>query len=351
MIFVAEAAEEVRRLSGQPFWQIGIEFGVPYSDLMRWRQRLHAREPMLKRPGPAKVEELEIEKLIDDILALAFREKRTGGTGALLEKYADQMPRRELQEIVNTIRRERARQRRASKCRIRWLAPGLVWSVDDMKVEGRSVSHVRDLGSECTISVLGGNQLADGMQVAGVMEGLFARHGAPLFLKRDNGGNLNHQAVNAVLARWYVIPLNSPPHYAPYNGGIEHGQGEIKRGIRLLIDPVKATDTEFRLAAQLAGHERNHYQRRILGGQTACRVFSALGPRNRRKYDRFRRKEVFEQIKGIAVDIAALLGEDQRGSAETAWRYAVEQWMQRNNVIRVARKGEVLPYYHRLLTH
>ena len=41
---------------------------------------------------------------------------------------------------------------------------------------------------------------------------LFRRHGAPLFLKRDNGSPLNHAAVNAVLAEFGVIPLNSPAH-------------------------------------------------------------------------------------------------------------------------------------------
>jgi hypothetical protein len=54
-----------------------------------------------------------------------------------------------------------------------------------------------------------------------LLEQLFLHDGPPLVLKRDNGSNLNHQAVDEVLARYLVIPLNSPPHYPPYNGAME----------------------------------------------------------------------------------------------------------------------------------
>ena len=60
------------------------------------------------------------------------------------------------------------------------------------------------------------------------LEQLFLRHGPPLVLKRDNGSNLNHQAVDEVLTRYLVIPLNSPPHYPPYNGGMECAVRELK---------------------------------------------------------------------------------------------------------------------------
>ena len=58
--------------------------------------------------------------------------------------------------------------------------------------------------------------------------GIFHRFGPPLFLKRDNGGNLNHLTVNQVLEEAMVIPINSPVITAPYNGAVEHAQGEVK---------------------------------------------------------------------------------------------------------------------------
>ena len=54
----------------------------------------------------------------------------------------------------------------------------------------------------------------------------------PCFLKRDNGGNLNHRAVNEVLSEFFVLPLNSPTYYAPYNGAIEESQRGLKACLR-----------------------------------------------------------------------------------------------------------------------
>ena len=47
------------------------------------------------------------------------------------------------------------------------------------------------------------------------------RYGAPLVLKRDNEGNVNHTAINDVLAESFVLPLNTPGDYAPYNGAMD----------------------------------------------------------------------------------------------------------------------------------
>ena len=49
-------------------------------------------------------------------------------------------------------------------------------------------------------------------------------------LKRDNGSNLNQQAVNEVLACYLVMPLTSPADYAPYNGGMECARTEDPAG-------------------------------------------------------------------------------------------------------------------------
>ena len=60
------------------------------------------------------------------------------------------------------------------------------------------------------------------------LEQLFLRQGPPLVLKRDNGSDLNHQAVDEVLTRHLVIPFNSPPSHPPYNGGMECAVREPK---------------------------------------------------------------------------------------------------------------------------
>ena len=91
----------------------------------------------------------------------------------------------------------------------------------------------------------------------GPLDELFTQFGPPLVLKRDNGSNLNSAAVNAVLSRWLVIPLNSPPHYPPYNGGIERSQRELKDTLRpCLLASREAASRPSQVA--LAVHELNH---------------------------------------------------------------------------------------------
>jgi hypothetical protein len=71
------------------------------------------------------------------------------------------------------------------------------------------------------------HQLAGG-SIAAHLEKLFREHGAPLFLKRDNGSPFNCHEVDAVLARFGVLPLNNPPYYPRYNGAEEKGIRDFK---------------------------------------------------------------------------------------------------------------------------
>jgi hypothetical protein len=68
-------------------------------------------------------------------------------------------------------------------------------------------------------------------EISGYLTATFNRFGAPLFVKRDNGSNLNHTAVNDVLIEYFVMPVNSPVQYPPYNGAIEEAQTELKIGL------------------------------------------------------------------------------------------------------------------------
>jgi hypothetical protein len=61
-----------------------------------------------------------------------------------------------------------------------------------------------------------------GEQIASHLDRHLSRFGPPLFLKRDNGGNLNHLAVNTLLEERIIIPINSSCYRASYNGSIEH---------------------------------------------------------------------------------------------------------------------------------
>jgi hypothetical protein len=71
-----------------------------------------------------------------------------------------------------------------------------------------------------------------GEEVAGYLSHRFSRFVAPLFCKRDNGCNLDHLAATEVLEQAMVIPINSPPNTARYNGAIEHTQSEFNDYLR-----------------------------------------------------------------------------------------------------------------------
>jgi transposase InsO family protein len=307
---------------------------------------------LVEKPGPAKVEPLNVGALTLDILRLRYGRKRTGGFGELYERYRNQISRRDLQCLVEAIRREMRRDELALMRRIEWLVPGQVWSVDDAELDvllqGKGKLHlVRDLGSRYVLRGLGDEVMQRGERVADNLADLVRIHGAPLFLKRDNGSNLNHRAVNEVLGELGIIPLNSPPYYPPYNGGIERAQDEMKRHLvmRLGAEPVGAR--VFRLECEVTGHELNHRRRAVLGGRTACQALTdARG--TMRVFGRRERREVYEEIQGLAVDIMEVLDEHTVAAAETAFRYAAETWMQLNQFIRVIQNGKVLPCFYQI---
>jgi transposase InsO family protein len=57
---------------------------------------------------------------------------------------------------------------------------------------------------------------------------LFARYGAPLILKVDNGSAFRAEGFQQFLQAFGVIPLYSPPSCPGYNGSIEAAIGSLK---------------------------------------------------------------------------------------------------------------------------
>ena len=93
----------------------------------------------------------------------------------------------------------------------------------------------------------------------------------------------NHQAVNEVLARWGVIPLNSPAYYAPYNGAIEQGIKELKQEMaRALPVPDSWNVAQVGSFVAVAAAQRNYQPRRCLGGANAKDIYNRKQRRGRR---------------------------------------------------------------------
>jgi hypothetical protein len=273
---------ELKRQVGWPYPRLCASLGLSYASFQRWQHRLERGQPPLFKPGPHKVAPLNLEELRVALYDLKHGRRRSRGVGRLYRQHQDQISRRDLQALTKTVRWELAHQHQAELRRITWKIPGLVWSLDDAEL-ARVAHHtwrlheVQDLASRYKFTPWVGEHIW-GETVAAHLEQLFLRHGPPLVLKRDNGSNLNQQAVDEVLARYLVMPLNSPPHYPPYNGGMECGVRELKTP---LVEKILAggppTASQVQAWAEVLAHEQNHRSRDCLDGRIACRVFQCQG--------------------------------------------------------------------------
>ena len=157
--------------------------------------------------------------------------------------------------------------------------------------------------------------------------------------------------MDAVLAERLIIPVNSPPYYAPYNGGIEQAQDEFQTALRAKVQGRKWPATEpaealslLQLCSEVVSHDLDHRRRPCLKGATACRKFE-VGKQQGRTYDRRQRRETFDEIRAMASLALAETGLTDRRAADAAWRLAVETWLRREGSITVSVGGKVLPYY------
>lgn len=358
---VIAAVEAVRAELGGTYREISVAADTPLRSLRRWRGRQRRGEPLLSFPGPGKVAPLELGTLLADLLMLAHGRHRTAGTGALYERFRDQLSRRLIRDLAELLRHEHWRRMAAEQRRIAWMTPGLVWSMDDMemlsaelglKVPGKYYwNQIRDMASRYQFEPLTTITLAPSAIVAARLRAMFDKYGPPLFIKLDNHGNLNNAWVNAVMGEYLVIPLNSPPHYPPYNGSMEKGQDEFQKVLKSKFLGRKwpemtdeGTVNVLQLGAEVAAHDLNQRPRPCLKGISARHCFE-VGKQDRKYYDRNKRREIFDEIRAMASLAMAETKLTGRRAADAAWRLAVETWLRREGHITVSAEGKVLPYY------
>jgi hypothetical protein len=164
-------------------------------------------------------------------------------------------------------------------------------------------------------------------------------------LKRDNGSNLHHQAVSEVLTRYRAIPLSSPPHYLPYNGGMECAVRELKPPLaEKILARAPITESQVQGGAEMLAHELNHRSRGCLDGQVACEVFQDAKPAVK-AYTLRRRKETFDWINELTLTLIQVWAVHTQRQADTVRCLAVETWLQRNGVITITPNKKVLPIF------
>jgi hypothetical protein len=168
----------------------------------------------------------------------------------------------------------------------------------------------------------------------------FRLHGAPLFLKRDNGANLNGPEVAAALAAWHVLPLNSPVAYPMYNGGVERAQREIRTCLAGWEIPPRARPRTPPPTS--AGRSTGSTTcRPSLNGKCSCEVFHAR-PRGA-ILTAWQRTELAEDLALRAAALLAETGGDTPCQAWKAWRIVAEDWLLESGEV-VEKTNNVLPY-------
>lgn len=301
---------------------------VPYASVMRWRRRQRQGAPVWQTPGPKKTEPLNGTEFYPLLRQLDHGRLRTRGTRELYARFAPSLSRRQLGALVQEQRRDQL----ATMKHIHWLHPGLAWSCDATEYgpDGVLIIPVQDLASRYRFAPLVTDHL-DGRQIAAHLERLFRQHGAPLFLKRDNGSPFNHHAVDQLLARCRVLPLNNPPHFPRYNGAMEKGIRDFKTALDQRQQRAAAAPTDFALAVELTAHELNHQPRRCLNGRTACAVFHDDAQRLR--WTLRQRHTIFRLL---LHQFGVLSGKTTKGRhlpPATMWRVTVESWLRCQGLI------------------
>jgi hypothetical protein len=275
--------------------------------------------------------------------------RKSYGTGEIHVKFQKQISRREIDALVYEVRESVKRGVRRDMERITWHVPGICWSIDDIIHDLHRLysHHTQDLASKYRMTPRAGHLLC-GEEVAQNFRENAQKFGAPLFLKRDCGSNLNEKHVNAVLLEMIVIQFNSPPYYPGFNGSLER----LNQDIHPLVKGMNLKTVEvFEFANTLESRtERvNHQRRPCLKGLNACQAFFN-GKSIAKEYHRRRRKEVHTEITDMAARIIEASGDDGDIMRATAWRVSVKNWLRMNGMITVTSGGRVSPNYSRFQT-
>lgn len=333
-----------------------IQFKITYSVILnmislcsttfhRWRDRIRKGLDPVKKAGSHPVKPLDFKQLRAELDALVHSSQRSGGVGKLRQIFQGTISRRDLDEMVERARQEYIFTKKSDGYELKWHIPGAVWSMDvfEMKREHSArkyyVLTVQDLATRYKFPPLSTLNEPQGHEVADHLKRLFDQFGKPLFLKRDNAGNLNDHSIRDLLSQSHVLPLNNPIYYAPYNGAIEHTQGEFKQRLVDCFSRVSSFK-EFALCVELIAHDLNHGARRKLHGANSCSKFNE---NSRRTHSKRKRQEVFLWISNLVLRMM----ESKKSALDraSAWRIACRMWLEKNNYVTISKKQKVLPHF------
>jgi len=293
---------------------------------------------------PPEPQASEPDEIRSHVQRLAHKKKRTLGSGELYQEYKGQISRREFQKMVKEEREQKKDIIKHKMKRIEWLLPTTCWAFDDTffttdKNDKKVWIHnIKDLASQYILPPMAG-EFKDGKEVARNLQNLFIQFGAPMFLKRDNGPNLNSKEVKEVLEHFHVTVINSPEYYSQYNGSIEHANGLLKKEADSLAKDMNIEVDVKNIAplARLAAHELNIRYRKSIKDYPVCLFWRSK--RESFKYNNIpKRKEVYNETLALAQEILDKLTDQEKSDIRVrrkCRRKAAEEILQKRGYIRV----------------
>jgi hypothetical protein len=302
--------------------------------VLRWKARAQAGEELVHKAGPKKKEPLDPEAVKKKIQELVHGRRRSAGTTALYAELAQSISRRRFQELVAQERQDRIDDMK----RIQWLVPGAAWSMDTTEYgpEKIKITPLRDLASKYQLPTPLVEPREEGARIAIYLDLMFKKEGPPMFLKRDLGSPLNCQAVDEVLERHSVLPLNSPPGYPRYNGSMERSMRDLQEALD--ERRLKALQVPMSVEVELATHHLNHRRLRSLGRLTPCQVYH--DPARRIRLHGASRQRIFREVFDQFWQYIQCMPDRDRHSTNAAWRLVVETWLRRQEWISVKEKKQ-----------
>ena len=319
--------------------------GLPRSSFLRWQRRIRTGLAAIRTGSARDIQALETRSpktasaIRRKIAALAHGRHRSRGAPALCHEVRHVLSRRSFQVLVRQQRLEKWRERDAAFTRIEWSQPATVWAMDPGQLGPRHWNLVGDLASRFRFDLFVAAELP-ARTIAGQLEQLFAQHGAPLVLKRDNGSNLAGGEVDELLDAHGVIALNSPPHYPGYNGAIEYAQRELKARVEQLTSQGMKLDEALVESPSLL----NAKPRPCLDDRSAAEVFYTGRDDFQQQFALTRRKEIRDLIQDRSNCINARMERCGHPTQGAVRRRVVEQWLEENGLMTIHQPLIVLPH-------
>jgi hypothetical protein len=220
------------------------------------------------------------------------------------------------------------------KC-IQWLKPGAAWSLDTTEYgpQKMKITPLRDLAVKYQVPSPLVAPRENGEHIALYLDRMFQQEGPSMFLKKDLGSPLNCQALDQVLERHWVLPLNSPLAYPQHNGSVERSMRDLKEALDARRRQSLRTGVPLVLEVELATHHLNHRRLRSLGGLTPCQFYH--DPSRRLRLHAATREKIFREIFGQYWQYVQCMPARTRHNLNAAWRLVVESWLRRQGWISV----------------